>query len=152
MLLCDTLTHNHKLFLSSHVLLPSPVFEQLLLLQSLSTAPHNSAFRVLPAAPSVCPGEARLENGFLPPAGTAGAGGWMSSSASGLMMLGTPGAMTPAGLFLKKQALALNLNKNDAPACQCFNCPSLPSGFGTLLPFRSKFAFPPCPFKHLQVV
>lgn len=119
-LLCDTLTHNHKLFLSSHVFLPSPVFEQLLLLQSLSTAPHSQeTTRELHISnsphSSICLSRGSQVREWIPstscaPA-SAAASGWVSNSASGLMMLGPPGAMTPAGLVLKKQALAPNLNK-----------------------------------------
>lgn len=58
-LLADTLTHNHTLFLSSHIFLPSPALEQLLLLQSLFPAPHGQESRRklhIPSSPhrSVC--------------------------------------------------------------------------------------------------
>lgn len=123
MLLCDTLTHNHKLFLSSQVFLPSLAFEQLLLLQSLSTAPHGQETRMelhicnSPCS-SVCLSRESQVRERIPstscfPAqrASAGASDWVSSSVSGLMMVGARGAMTPAGLLLIKQALAVNLNK-----------------------------------------
>lgn len=103
--------------------LPSLAFEQLLLLQSLSTAPHGQETRIelhisiLPAA-LVCLSRGsqvreRIPSTSCSPArrAPAGASDWVSGSASGLMMLGARGAMTPAGLFLIKQALAPNLNK-----------------------------------------
>lgn len=147
-LLCDTLTHNHKLFLSLHVFLPSSAFEQLLLLQSLSTTPHGQETRrelhisssplsfiglsggsqVRELIPSVSCGLAWHDS--------AGASSSVSSSTSGLTMLGAHGAVTPAGLFLKINPWHW-IYISDAPLYQCFNWRSVPSGFEVLRPFSS---------------